>query len=196
MLCILWAEGVPQSDPTTVGTWVLVAMGLLGGGLGIAKLLKDLMSKPADKESVTKKEFEELKLETGRIENRLTDLSGKRFEEIKTSLAKTEARFAEYATRREFDDMRAMITKQLESLDKYSRTRTNRLAGQVHEVQMKIEVLHRNIQAEIGTVMGKVSERLERLQRTTLELRTLVEHRLPRRTEVIGEEEEETPDAK
>jgi uncharacterized membrane-anchored protein YhcB (DUF1043 family) len=196
MQYILWAELVPQSDPTAVGTWVLVAMGLVGGGLAIAKLVKELVTKPSDKEAVTKKEFEDLKSSCEREEKRLTDLSTNRFEEVKANLHKLDTRFGEYIVRREFDDHRSNVGKQLESLDKYCRSRINRLAGQTHEIQMKIEVLHRNIQTEMSGLTDKIYDRLDKLQRTMLEIRAVMDHRLPRRPDKISDDDGEETDAK
>lgn len=193
---LFMAEFTPQSDPTTVGTWVLVSMGLIGGGLAIAKLVKELTTKPSEKEAVTKREFEELKSSCEREEKRLTDLSTNRFEEVKASIHKLDARFGEYVGRREFDDHRSYATKQLEGLDKYCKSRVNRLAGQTHEIQMKIEVLHRNIQTEMGGLTDKIYDRLDKMQRTMLEIRAVMDNRLPKRLEMAVEPQFDEEDAK
>lgn len=186
LLASVFAQGA--HDPTnTVGMVVVALLSLLSGGL----VIKQLLEKRADKEAVPRKEFEELKGLLTTVQAGV--VTRKEYDELKAQVTTNAAqvvaltsKLVDYVTRREIDDLRTAVNQQYEKLERYARSRSHKLTAQVHEIQMGIEVLHRNMQAEMSGLINRVTEKQERHQTALTELRAIVERRLPK-------SDEETP---
>lgn len=199
-LASIFAQGSHDQN-NVIGMIFVGVVALLSGGL----VVKQLLEKRADKEAVPRKEFDELKsVLTNHIANAVTRkdfdelkatvvsnlsdaVSRKEFDELKVQASNNAAqlvaltgKLVDYVTRREMDDLRSTWTQQYEKLERYARNRNHKLTAQVHEIQMGIEVLHRNMQAEMSSLINRVTDKQERHQTSLTELRAIVERRLPK----------------
>ncbi len=142
------------------GYFVAAVIVLLAAGATI----KQIIEKRADKEAVPRKDFDELKVQV------TTAVTG---------TATLTTKLTEYVTRTELATLRTELTQQLEKIDKYSRGRNHKLTEKVSELQLSMEALHRNIQAEIAGMVGKLIDKQERMQTLIAEMRTMIDRRLP-----------------
>lgn len=159
----IFAEGSSADgglSPMILGIIVLSIITLLNGALTV----KNLFEKRADKEAVPRGEYDELKARVSVLESSAGNVSTK---------------LMEYVTRRELDQLRDELSKQYTRIEKYARARSHKQSEQINAIQLNMEVLHRNLQKEIATLIGQVSEKLERTWSSLAEFRAVAEHRLP-----------------
>jgi len=154
------ATGSSELSPTLLGVLVLGIITLLNGALSI----KHLFEKRRDKESVPRSEYDELKA---------------RVTVIETASNTFNSRLVEYVTRRELDQLRDELSKQYSRIERYARARNHKLTERLGEIQLNVEVLHRNLQKEIGQLIGQVSDKMEKTWVSLCELRSTTERRLP-----------------
>lgn len=163
---------------TTLGLLIISLLVLLQ----CAYFVKQLFEKRADKEAVPRKDHDELRDQVDKIHT--NSVGRKEHDELKQQAANHAAqvvaltsRLVEYVTRHEMDELRTELTRQYEKLEKYARSRSHKLTAQVHEIQMGLEVLHRNIQVEMSSLIGRVTEKQERHQVALSEIRAMIERR-------------------
>src|SRR5947209_7981658 len=119
LILSLLSDLPPQHNPDLVGTWVLVAMGLLGGGLGIAVLIKNLISKPDGAAHITKAEY---------------DITSKKIDEFQIKIL-------EYVTRRDLESVILTIEQHRTNLEQH---RVN-LVERINDLRIAMEEMHRHI---------------------------------------------------
>lgn len=124
--------------------------------------IKSLFEKRADKEAVTRKEFDDMKV------NMKADY---------ITIAAQTAKLTEYVSRTELLTMRNDLTQQIEKLDKYSRGRNHKFADKLNELQLTVEAMPHTIHAELTKQLEKITMKLERNNDSIVELRAMLNKR-------------------